>query len=275
MKYLNLLLLTALLSINIHAQNQSPGLWNGKACAVSLTYDDGLYVHLDKVIPALEASGFRGTFYIPGNASSLNSRRNDWKGSANRGHELGNHTVFHPCNGKSKGRDWVAPDYDLDHYSITRITDEIKLGNTLLGAIDHKTKRTFAYTCGDKAINDSSFVELIENDFVGARDVISGYNQMEDLDYFQIKSFSVNGQTAEELIALVKQAEKNHSLLVFLFHGVGGEHTLNISLEEHNKLLQYLKDREALVWVSPLVEILEYVQSKPAFKCGSPAQPQG
>jgi sialate O-acetylesterase len=98
---------------------------------------------------------------------------------------------------------------------------------------------------------------------------------MEDLDYFQIKSFSVNGQTAEELIALVKQAEKNHSLLVFLLHGVGGEHTLNISLEEHNKLLQYLKDHEASVWVSPLVEILEYVQSKPSFRQGSPARPQG
>jgi sialate O-acetylesterase len=41
-------------------------LWQNKTCAVSLTYDDALNVHLDKVIPLLDSLGFRATFYLTG-----------------------------------------------------------------------------------------------------------------------------------------------------------------------------------------------------------------
>lgn len=48
--------------------------WNGKRCAVVLTYDDALNVHLDKVIPSLDSAGFRGAFYINGSAATLETR---------------------------------------------------------------------------------------------------------------------------------------------------------------------------------------------------------
>lgn len=81
------------------AQETPRARWNHHACAVALTYDDGLNVHLDKVIPALDSLGFNGTFYIPGNAATLNSRTDDWRKAAVTGHELGNHTLFIPVQG--------------------------------------------------------------------------------------------------------------------------------------------------------------------------------
>jgi sialate O-acetylesterase len=169
--------------------------------------------------------------------------------------------LFHPCAGKSKNRAWVKPEYDLDDYSKTRIVDEIRLANTLLFAIDHKAKRTFAYTCGDKLAGDSSFVDPVRNDFAGARGVKSETNQIEKVDLFDIGAFMVNGQSGEELIEWVKKAQTDSALIVFLFHGVGGGHHLDIPLAEHNKLIRYLKENETEIWVAPLVEVAEFVEN--------------
>ena len=245
--------------MHANAQDNTVAVWNHRQCAVVLTYDDGLNVHLDKVIPVLDSLGLKGTFYIPLNSPSLQKRLPEWRAIANHGHELGNHTMFHPCIGKSRGWAWVKPEYDLENYTITRILDEIRLANTLLNAIDGKTKRTFAYTCGDRVVEGVSFVDSIRNDFVGARGVIPGMNQLNNTDLFDIRSYMINGQTGEEMIELVKTAKKEGVLVVFIFHGVGGEHAINVDLSEHNKLLRYLKENEEDIWVAPLVGITEYI----------------
>lgn len=253
------LLVLIIANMSLSGQNSVKKPWNNKQMAVVLTYDDGLNVHLDKVIPKLDSLDFKATFYIPGNAETFTNRLEDWRIVAQNGHELGNHTLFHPCAGVSKNRDWVKSDYDLDNYTITRIVDEIKLANTLLASIDGKVKRTFAYTCGDKVVDDSSFVDLIKDDFVAARGVSWKINKQNDMDLMDINCYSINGHTGEEMIKLVEQAKAENALVVFLFHGVGGEHTLNVPLVEHNKLVDYIKQNEQEIWVASLLEVSSYV----------------
>ncbi|MEJ2545657.1 MAG: polysaccharide deacetylase family protein [Calditrichaceae bacterium] len=235
-------------------------MWNNKNCAVVLTYDDGLNVHLDNVLPALDSLGLRGTFYMPANSACLRERMAEWRILAEKGNEIGNHTLFHPCDGRPADRDWVNPDYDLATYSIGRIVDEIKLANSFLYAVDGKTSRTFAYTCGDRIAGDSSFVPLIKDEFIAARSVNEIMQKIDDIDLFDIGSIIINGQNGDELLALVKKAMTEEKLLVFLFHGVGGEHHLNVSLNAHAQLLQYLKQNENDIWIAPLVEIAEFIK---------------
>ena len=243
---------------SLKAQNTK---WNGKQFAVALTYDDGLNVHLDNAIPALDKYGFRGTFYIPGK-STIMTRMDEWRKAAEEGHELGNHTLFHPCNGQSKGREWVSKEYDLDSYTLSQIKDEILVANTLLHAVDGKTERTFAYTCGDYEAENTSFKDFIGENFVGARDVIPEFNYLDSTDLTSIHCFPVDGgETASQLIDIVNRGMKEGALVVFLFHGVGGEHSLNVELNVHNELLQYLNSIEDKVWVAPLVEIANYIKS--------------
>jgi hypothetical protein len=45
-----------------------------------------------------------------------------------------------------------------------------------------------------------------------------------------------------------------------VFHGVGGDHNINISLEAHRELLQFLKQNESQVWVAPFIDIAEYIK---------------
>lgn len=259
--YIKYLAAAGSLLLSFAAAAQQKAYWNGKQCAVVLTYDDALNVHLSNVIPALDSAGLKGTFYISDYFGGLQAQIPHWRKAAANGHELGNHTVFHPCLGNLPGRSFVSPDYDMSKYSIRRMTDEIRAMNTLLKAIDGKEKRTFAYTCGDMKIRDTFFLDGMNDKFVAARAVRSRMDSL-DADLYSVSSYAVNGETGEQLIALVKQAGKEKKLLVFLFHGVGGEHSLNVSREAHAQLLDYLKQNKKGIWIATMVDVAEYIRKQ-------------
>lgn len=234
--------------------------WNNKRCAVALTYDDALHVHLDHAIPALDSVGLKGTFYLSAYMPGCRERINDWKKAAERGHELGNHTLFHPCIGNTPGRQWVTAERDLSRYTMDRFVDEIKMTNTFLSSLDGKTKRTFAYTCGDTVVQNQSVIPKIEPDFVSARGVHPVMIPAKQTEVYNVGSYMINGQSGKQLIDLVKQAMKTNSAIVFLFHGVGGEHNINVDLKAHHELLQFLKANEKDIWIAPFIEITEFLK---------------
>jgi sialate O-acetylesterase len=62
------------------------------------------------------------------------------------------------------------------------------------------------------------------------------------------------------MINIIKEAIKNDALLVFLFHGVGGGHPINVSLEAHRELVYFLKQHVAEIWIAPLIDIAQYIK---------------
>lgn len=256
-RYLLFLFLGAALT----GKAQSPEAWNGRQCAVVLTYDDAIDGDLDKVVPALDSMGFKGTFYIIGSSPVVSGRLGEWRKAAKEGHELGNHALFHPCDGSKPGRSFVQADFDLSRYTVNRAVSEIRANNTLLQAIDGKTVRTFAYPCGDLKIGDTLFYKPLEHDFAGARGVTPGMQTIDQVDLDNIECYGMNGDSGERMIGLVKAAMQTHTLLVFLFHGVGGGHNINVGIGEHSKLLHFLKDHEKEIWIAPMVDVAEHIRA--------------
>jgi peptidoglycan/xylan/chitin deacetylase (PgdA/CDA1 family) len=199
--------------------SQSPALpWNNKQAAVVLTYDDGLNINLTNVIPALDKVGLKGTFYIA-DFGNLRSQIPKWRVAAANGHELANHTIYHPCAGGRPGREFVKPDNDLNNYTVRQITAEIKTMNTMLTAIDGKNKRTFAFPCSDTKIKDTPYINSSMTEFVAARAVRAEMPTIDKVELFALPSYAINGETGDKLIELVQQAIAKKALLVFLFHG--------------------------------------------------------
>ncbi len=255
MKYLILFAFVFMMfTQNTNAQFKWP---DGKKAAVVFTYDDGLDCHLDVAVPQLDEFGFKGTFFCTGNSPSLDNRMDEWRAIVKEGHELGNHTLFHPCDG-SRG-DWVKPEYDLKNYSPEQIVAELKTANTLLKAVDGKSKRTYAFTCSDYMAGDFDFSGEISKLFEAARldgpipETMNGYN------VYKMPSWGVDSPTADELIAYVNEAREKGTIAIFMFHSVGGGY-LNVGAKEHHKLLEYIKENEDDFYTGTFMEVMEYIK---------------
>jgi len=235
---------------------------DGARAAVALTYDDGIDTHLDHAAPDLAAAGLHGTFYVPGSSGSLARRMPEWRALAARGHELGNHALFHPCLKDPPGggdRDWVRDEYALEGYTIPRMRDEVGVMNTLLHALDGHTVRTLAYNCAETVAGGESYVDAMRPLFVAAR--IGDDAIVEDvpgLDPFLVPSWAVENVSGEQMIAFVKKAVDAGGLAVFMFHGVGGEH-IPVSRDAHQELLAWLASHRDTVWTDTFRSVMSHI----------------
>ena len=253
-----LILSGSLVFLITSAQTSTP--WKGKKCAVVITYDDAINQHLDNAVPVLDSLGLKATFYLTAYSFSMQNRLKEWRQLAAHGHELGNHTLYHPCTG-GPGREWVKPEGDLSNYTIQRMENETLMTNVFLHALDGKTKRTFAYTCGDTKIGDSSFIDGMKDDFVAARGTKAQMHTIDKVDLYNVDCYVVNGETATQMSAWVDKAMQTNSLLVILFHGVGGGNGLNVTVAEHRKFLRQLKKKQQDIWIAPMLPVAEYIKA--------------
>lgn len=239
--------------------------WPGKVrAAVNLAYDDALNSQLDNAIPALDRHGFKGSFYVTISSDVLNDRLPEWRAAAANGHELGNHTIFHQCSAAGPGREWVSPFYDLDKTTLEQHVDQIHIASRFLHAIDGKTERTFTTPCGDVMIGDRNYVDAIRGDFVAIKSRFAGIEtDMNKVDPAYVSVLAPHDVSGEQLIELVKQAEKAGTMIHFTFHGIGGDH-LSITNEAHNTLLKYLADNRDIYWVDTFINIMKYVNEQNA-----------
>lgn len=256
-KYNIFFIIILLFSTSGYPQQNSP--WHGKKCAVVITYDDAIDEHLDNALPVLDSLKLKATFYLTAFSTSMQHRLPEWKKLAAKGHELGNHTLFHPCIG-GVGREWVSKQNDLLNYSVKRIENEVQMTNLFLQSLDGKRNRTFAYTCGDMKVDDSSFINGMKADFIAARAVTNEMHKIDEVDLYSMDCYMVNNNSFEEMKAWVDKAIQTNSLLVILFHGVGGGNGLNVSLDAHRKILAYIKQNEKKIWVAPMLEVATFIK---------------
>lgn len=236
-------------------------------CAVSLTYDDALYVHREKVAPLLTNKGLCVTFYI--NASiQLTNHIEAWREVAKLGHELGNHTLFHPCRRDPKeDYEWLPPYYDLQDYTPQRWKDEIRVANCILSLIDGKKERTFGNTCcqttigrGDDKIQLKNYIDEF---FVAGRGTLnSRFIDPMNIEYRELSHFNGDGKTCEELKTKVIEASHSNKWIIFMFHGVGeGTHGLFVDEKEHEDFIDFLAQNKELFWTAPTVDVAKYIKS--------------
>ncbi|MDH6306058.1 peptidoglycan/xylan/chitin deacetylase (PgdA/CDA1 family) [Parabacteroides sp. PF5-5] len=257
-RYQILLLISLSLSVVMHAQIKWP---DGKKAAIVLTYDDGLETHRNIVIPQLDAQGIKGTFFLFG--QTLTSQDiPEWKKISQSGHELGNHSLYHPCLGGNND----YPCSSLECYSVKSMLREIAVMNGFLYAIDGNTVRTYAYPCGQTVAGGEDYsVPMKQSGLIhfarggGGDPVITDFCK---LNFFKVPTLAAQtGEPSERLINFMDKIVKEKGLGIIVFHGVGGDY-LDISAEVHQELVDYLAKRAAEIWVAPFGEVMEHVSKQ-------------
>lgn len=261
----------ALLLAAGHAAAAEPFAWpDGRRAAVSLAYDDALPSQLDHAIPALDRHGLKGSFYLTLASDTLRTRRQAWVDAARRGHELGNHSLFHQCRSSLPDRAWVPAHRDLDTTTVAEMADQVRLANVMLAALDGRTARTMTVPCGDTRAQDGNYVDAVASEFVGIKLGQGGVvADMARLDLAAVPVDVPVDVSGDQLIARVEEAARRGTLVSFTFHGIGGDY-LAVSNEAHDALLQHLAAHPDVYWVAPFVDIVQYVARARSAKQTTP-----
>lgn len=234
----------------------------GARAAVSLAYDDALDSQLDKALPVLNRYGLKGSFYLPLSSPVLEQRMPAWRAAASRGHELGNHSLFHQCSGKLPNRAWVLAHRDLDTTSVDQMKDQVLAANTMLKAIDGKSGRTYTVPCGDTLAAGVDYLPAIAPSVVAIKVAGAAVTpSMAALDPYAVTVMAPEGLSGKELIAIVEEAAAKGTMVNLTFHGIGGDYLVTSS-EAHEELVRYLARHKRRFWTDTFVNIMRYVKKQ-------------
>lgn len=233
--------------------------------AVSLTYDDGPDAHLDHAMPDLESAGLRGTFYVPTHTpqpyNCWSTRPADWKAAAARGHEIGNHTQFHPCSA-----DWVKPNFKLEAYSLARMEAELVHANEELTEVTGVTApKSFAYPCSQSFVGPDrqSYQPIVSRLFPAARTGSS--RKLIDpmtLDFTAIPAWKMDVDTDVDLVTdFLDEVIDRGGWAVLLFHGVDGGHTINVTREFHRVVCKHIAINNEHLWCDTFLAVALYIRN--------------
>jgi peptidoglycan-N-acetylglucosamine deacetylase len=234
--------------------------WPGdKKSVIILTYDDALTSQLNVAVPQLNKYRLKGTFFLDGRIAE--EQFVVWKAVGEKGHELANHSLYHPCSRNAfKNRERLY----AENYDLISIVSEIKTMNKFLFLLDGKKEHTYAYPCTETSVGGKDYVDtlrstgLIKYARVGGSETAI-VTSTSKLDLLRVPSFGVmNNEDGDALIRYVNNVNKSGGVGIFMFHGVAGDY-LSVTGEAHEKLLRYLKEHEKEIWVATFEEAMAYI----------------
>ena len=225
---------------------------------ICLTYDDALPVHRERVAPDLTERGLRGTFYVPAARDDLHMGLVGWRKVAEMGHELGNHSCWHPCRTRPDW-DWKPP-YRLEDYHCARIRDELLMANRVLHLIDGRTERSYGATCGDLTCGPGAGESFL-NDIRDLFRVVRAGQSTRPLQGSMpcvVPSLHADFRRADEIIAVAKTMRiPPDAWMLVGIHGVGAAtHNSFMDADEHDRLIDWIAAQHA--WLDA-VTVLEAV----------------
>ena len=255
-----LMMLMAHISQNLFAQSKTDFSWpQGKEAAISLSFDDGRSSQVEGGTALLDSFYTKATFYVV--PSAVEERLEGWKKAVASGHEIGNHSLYHPCSGNFV---W-SREHALENYTLDSMQTELTKANNLIQKLLGVKPIVFAYPCGQKfvgrGIHVKSYVPLV------ARMFITGRGYMEETpndpvftDFAQITGIEMDGKDFEQILPLLREARKNGHWVVLAGHEMaeGGVQTTRLTMLR--KLIAYARDPENKFWIAPVGTIATYIE---------------
>ena len=216
--------------------------WQGdRVGAFALTFDDGQREQVTLAGPMLDALGIKATFVInPGKTpaqtgESWNGSWDEWRAMAKNGHEIGNHSMTHTNFAQVK-------DEGLEEEIVVaqkRIEQEI--GQPCI---------TFCYPFN--AETPASRV-VVKRTHAVATDT-------------RRKAYGGKDFTADKANAWVDEAIAKKDLVVAMIHGIDTGYLPFTGRAVFKDHLDYLKSKEAQVWIAPFGVVDRYRQQREAAK---------
>ncbi len=243
-------------------QNKNEFKWpKGKKMGLTLTFDDARLSQPDKGIPLLDKYGVKATFYVsPG---SMEQRLDSWRKAVESGHEIGNHSLTHPCTGNF---DW-SRDNALEDFTLHEMQINLDSANKrIMRGLDVQPI-SFAFPCGQKFIgrgsNAKSYIPVVSKMFETGRGWLDeGPNDPLFCDMSQLTGMELDGKSVDQVKKIIESAKNKSQWLILVGHEMdeAGDQTSLLSTIE--AICKYALDPSNGIWIDNVHQIASYIKEK-------------
>jgi len=231
---------------------------DGKRAALSITFDDARTSQVDSGTALLDKYGIKATFFVV--PPTVEERLDGWKQAVANGHEIGNHTINHPCTGNFS---WSANNA-LENYSLDDMRNELIVCNKRIKELLGVQPEVFAYPCGQKFIgrdtNTRSYVPLVAKMFIvgrGWRD--EAMNNPDFCDLAQVSGIEMDGKNFDEILPLIEEVGRTGQWLILAGHEMGDSGVQTTRLKMLKQLIEYVQDPANGIWIAPVGTVAKYI----------------
>ena len=232
---------------------------DGCKAAVSLTFDDARVTQVDRGLPIFDRYDVKGTFYV--SFGNLEQRLDQWKSALSNGHEIGNHSLTHPCSGNFE---LVRPDRALEDFSLERMERDLLDANDKIHALLGVRPTTFAYPCGQtfigRGVDQLSYVPVVARHFEIGR---GGFDEAPNDPYYcdpaMITGLELDGADWDYARQLIELAAAQGRWLVLFGHEVGQAGHQIVDSGTLDQLCQYCSDPGNGIWIDTVATIGRHV----------------
>jgi peptidoglycan-N-acetylglucosamine deacetylase len=241
------------------SQDRADFKWpEGKKMALSFTFDDARLTQIDKGIPLLDKYNVKATFYL--SPDNLRQRLEGWKKAVKKGHDIGNHSLLHPC---TINYGWPQ-EAALENYTLPRMKTELDSASTIIKNLLGVQPVSFAYPCGEtfvgKGVDTKSYIPVIASMFESGRLWLSeGPNNPVYCDMANLTGMELDGKSFEQIKALIETARKKGHWLILAGHEIndGGKQTSLLTTIE--AVCKYALDTANGIWIDNVHNIASYI----------------
>ena len=239
----------------------------GKRAAVSVSFDDGRATQLDVGMPILDRHGVRGTFYLS-LFPHLDARLNDWKAAGEyRGHEMGNHTMSHPCSGNFH---WAKAKRPLESLTLEDMEWELTEANKKIREMFGITPTTFAYPCGQTFVGRGlgrlkSYIPLVGKHFVAGRGFRNeSHNDPTFCDLARVEGYDFDDSPFERAKGFIDLAVQHGGWVVLVGQEVGDGGKQIVHAEALDQVCRYCQDPANGIWIDTVAAVAQHVKANRA-----------
>lgn len=230
----------------------------GKRAALSLTFDDARLSQVDVGLPILDKNGVRATFYV--NPDGVKERLDGWKKAVKNGHEIGNHTLTHPCTGNYA----FSKDNALENMTLADIERDIVEADRILGELLGVRPVSFAYPCCQSFVGRGrgvkTYVPFIAERFLtGRMGAEDAGNDPLICDLSQLMASGSDDLPFDKLKLFIDQAAAEGRWLILCGHEVGEPGFQVTAAAALEAVCRYAADPANGLWIDTVGRIGKYV----------------
>ena len=229
--------------------------------ALSLTFDDARVTQLETGIPILDEFEISSTFYLSPNFAE--PRLAEWKKAASDGHEMGNHTMSHPCSGGYE----FARQNALEVYDLERMATDIDDASRWITDHFGNPPCSFAYPCGQTFVgrgsSNRSYIPLVAERFLSGR----CFNHPTpvypwQVDLAQTWSHDVDRLSPKAVIGVLEDGLNKGLWVVLTSHDIAPDHSQGIAPDSLRAIGHWVRDKGSAVWADTVGSVAAHIDAQ-------------